>query len=110
MKFIPTFLLTSFFLSLAPGAFLRAAQVSPSIAEAPLQETLSAGTEYAFAFHVRGVEKAALINNKEWHYFEKSGEAFTQKITLKPGTLTLNIECSRNGTNSFRRALSYTVK
>ncbi|MBL8993520.1 MAG: hypothetical protein JNM63_09285 [Spirochaetia bacterium] len=80
------------------------------IADAPLAETLTAGKEVAFAFTVRGVEKAALINNKEWHYFEKSGERFSQTLAPKPGTLTLNIQCSRNGTNSFWRALSYTVK
>lgn len=80
------------------------------IVEAPLLETLSAGTEYAFTFKVRGVEKAALINNKDWHYFEKSGETFTQKLTPTAGTLTLNIKFNRNGTDSFWRALTYSVK
>lgn len=80
------------------------------IISAPLKETLSAGTEYAFTFNVRGVEKAALINNKEWHYFTKSNETFTQKFAPSPGTLTLNIQFAKNGTNSFWRALTYTVK
>lgn len=76
--------------------------------KAPIRKHLKAGESYQFFVEAPGCHGMALINNREWHYLERSHRSYEAVIRPKQGKLALSALLSEKA--SYWTMLKYEVE